>query len=157
MGYLLGRQLLLRYSFWNSVWISRSASLQAIADSSHRATVLAWSAPPGTSYSDQIWAPELHHIGSNWYIYVAASDGNNATHRMQVLERHGDDPFGRLPASDKSALPRIAWAIDGTVFNGITSRYFVWSGWPGSTDGQQNLYIAEMRNPWTLASGPCIT
>ena len=33
------------------------------------------------------------------------------------------------------------------------SLYFIWSGWPGKTDGLQNLYIAPMSNPWTL-SGP---
>ncbi len=31
--------------------------------------------------------------------------------------------------------------------------FFVWSGWPGRRDGQQNLYIAPMSNPFTL-SGP---
>jgi GH43 family beta-xylosidase len=114
--------------------------------------VLAWSAPSGTNYSQQVWAPELHRLGNSWYIYVAASDGNNATHRMHVLERTAADPFGPFvykgvitPATDR-------WAIDGTVFLWQSTLYFVWSGWPGFTDGQQNLYIAEMVNPWTLRS-----
>ena len=140
----------LAYSQGNSVWISRSASLQNIDDSAHSVTVLAWSAPPGTSYSQQIWAPELQRMGGNWYIYVAASDGNNATHRMQVLERIGDDPFGAFTRLGQIGAATDRWAIDGTVFQWDGTWYFVWSGWSGTTDGKQNLYIAEMRNPWTL-------
>jgi Glycosyl hydrolases family 43 len=36
------------------------------------------------------------------------------------------------------------------VQNGA-DKYFVWSGWPSFTDGQQNLYIAPMSNPWTIS------
>jgi GH43 family beta-xylosidase len=32
-------------------------------------------------------------------------------------------------------------------------RYFVWSGWPGKRNGQQNLYIAPMSDPAAI-SGP---
>jgi GH43 family beta-xylosidase len=135
----------------NAVWINRSSSLEDIHESSGRSqTVLAWSAPPGTNYSSQIWAPELHRMSGNWYIYVAASDGNNSTHRMHVLERIGDDPFGAFAYLNQLAATTDRWAIDGTVFNWNNTWYFVWSGWPGSTDGQQNLYVAEMRYPWTL-------
>ena len=28
--------------------------------------------------------------------------------------------------------------------------FFIWSGWPGEKDGQQNLYIAPMQDPVTL-------
>ena len=45
------------------------------------------------------------------------------------------------------------WAIDGTILEYNGNRYFVWSGWEGATDGQQNLYITPMNNPWTI-SGP---
>jgi len=69
---------------------------------------------------------------------------------MWVLE--ANDPFG--PYVCRGALETSGWAIDGTILrqpNG--ALYFVWSGWPGRENGQQNLYIAPMRNPWTL-SGP---
>jgi GH43 family beta-xylosidase len=134
-----------------SVSISRAASLQDIHPNSPGSdTVLAWSAPQGTNYSDQVWAPELHRLGDNWYIYVAASNGNNSTHRMHVLERSGADPFGPYTYVGEISTPTNRWAIDGTVFQWQGVYYFVWSGWPGFSDGQQNLYIAEMRNPWTL-------
>src|SRR4051794_4420820 len=134
----------------HSVQITRAAALQDIHTSNGADAVTAWTAPAGTNYSDQVWAPELHHIGSSWYIYVAASNGDNATHRMHVLERDADDPFGPFFYKGQLAATTDRWAIDGTVFDWQGIYYFVWSGWPGSTDGQQNLYIAQMRNPWTL-------
>jgi GH43 family beta-xylosidase len=137
----------------NAVWINRAQSLEQIhAGSGGSDTVLAWSPPPGTLYSRQIWAPEIHRLGDNWYIYVAASDGNNATHRMHVLERLGPDPFGPFTYKGQITAPTDRWAIDGTVFEWQDALYFVWSGWPGFTDGRQDLYIAQMQNPWTLAS-----
>ncbi len=134
-----------------SVQITRTKSLEDITPNNPASvSVVAWNAPAGTAYSSQVWAPELHHIGANWYIYVAASDGNNANHRMQVLERDDPDPFGPFYYKAQLAATTDRFAIDGTVLEWQNSLYFVWSGWPGFTDGQQNLYIAEMRNPWTL-------
>ena len=135
----------------NAVWINRAASLEDIHTNSGRSqTVLAWSAPSGTNYSRQIWAPELQRIDDSWYIYVAASDGDNATHRMQVLQRTGTDPFGQFTYLNQLAPTTDRWAIDGTSFEWNNTLYFVWSGWEGTTNGQQNLYIAQMRNPWTV-------
>jgi GH43 family beta-xylosidase len=46
------------------------------------------------------------------------------------------------------------WAIDGTVLEATNGAlYFIWSGWPGAVNVQQNLYIAPMSNPTTI-SGP---
>lgn len=40
--------------------------------------------PSNTSYSKQLWAPEIHFINSKWYVYFAADNGNNNNHRMYV-------------------------------------------------------------------------
>ncbi len=134
-----------------SVQITRSTSLENITpNNSESQSIIGLDAPAGTAYSSQVSAPELHHIGDNWYIYVAASDGTNANHRMQVLERDAPDPFGPFYYKAQLAATTDRFAIDGTAFEWQNTLYFVWSGWPGFTDGQQNLYIAEMRNPWTL-------
>jgi GH43 family beta-xylosidase len=137
----------------NSVWIDRSPRLEKIHNSTVESdSIKVWTAPSGTSYSQQIWAPELHFLSGKWYIYVAASDGNNSTHRMQVLERDAADPFGPFTYKGKISAATDRWAIDGTAFEWQAAMYFVWSGWPGTTDGQQNLYIAQMLNPWTLST-----
>ncbi len=31
--------------------------------------------------------------------------------------------------------------------------YLAWSGWPGDTNGVQNIYLARLANPWTI-TGP---
>ena len=109
----------------------------------------------------EYWAPELHYfdaatVGSanaGWYIYVAADNGSNSNHRMYVLR--ATDPEN--PLSDYKMVGQITdstnkWAIDGTVLVHNSKLYFIWSGWPGNSDGCQNIYIAQMSNPWTISS-----
>ena len=100
-----------------------------------------------------LWAPELHWIDKAWYVYFAADNGNNANHRMFVLENGSDDPWkGTYVLKGKLSIRSAdRWAIDGTVLRIKDRTYFVWSGWEGATDEAQNLYIAPMTNPWTLA------
>ena len=136
----------------NGVWIDQADHLEDIHPSDPNSTSLkVWTAPGGTSYSSQIWAPELHKLNGKWYIYVAASGGTNATHRMHVLERDDPNPMGPYVYKGQLAPTTDRWAIDGTVLEWQGNLYFIWSGWPGTTDGQQNLYIAEMSNPWTIS------
>jgi GH43 family beta-xylosidase len=102
-------------------------------------------------HESQIWAPELHHIAGRWYLYYAASDGQNAHHRMYVLS--ADHPLGPYRQIGLIADPtHDTWAIDLTVLRHNDALYAVWSGWEGPADGfPQNLYIAPMANPWTIA------
>lgn len=112
-----------------------------------------YKAPAGTDHSKDLWAPEMYYLEGNWYIYVAADDGNDANHRMHVLKgttQNPTDPFeyvGKI--SDESDI----WAIDATVLEHENQLYFIWAGWRNnneSNSGQQQLYIAKMKNPTTL-------
>src|SRR5262245_61375470 len=67
-------------------------SAEAIPDLAKGDATTVWRAPEKGPYSKNVWAPELHHLGSRWYIYFAADDGENANHRMYVLESDGNDP-----------------------------------------------------------------
>ncbi len=120
--------------------------------------VVVWRAPQSGPYAKEIWAPEMHRLDGKWYIYVAASNGNNETHRMIVLENDGEDPT--TPFHFKSELytgedfagkKNNCWAIDGTVLEHGGQRYMLWSGWADERD-EQWLYIATMANAWTLGS-----
>ncbi|MDR1790029.1 MAG: family 43 glycosylhydrolase, partial [Opitutaceae bacterium] len=118
-----------------------------------------WRAPATGPYSRQIWAPELHFLDGRWYVYVAASDNNNANHRMIVLEAATDDPLGdytfkaELYTGDNIAgKTQNRWAIDGTILTHRDKRYLIWSGWEtGNGNGGQWLYAAPMGNPWTVS------
>jgi GH43 family beta-xylosidase len=110
-----------------------------------------WTSPEGTMWSREIWAPELHFIDNKWYVYFAADDGYNKNHRMYVIENSSVNPVsGEWIFKGKLADKSDKWAIDGTVFRYRRNLYFVWSGWEGDVNGQQNLYLAQMSNPWTI-------
>ena len=111
---------------------------------------IAYRAPRDTMYSWAYWAPELHYIDGMWYLYVAASDTESEHHRMYVLQ--SDDVYGTFTMVGKIADSSDKWAIDGTVLPFENELYFVWSGWEGDTDGQQNLYIAHMSDPCHIDS-----
>lgn len=119
---------------------------------------LVWSAPETGPHCAQVWAPELHRLDGRWYIYVAASNGRNETHRMIVLESEADEPTAPFhfkselySGDDFDGQTNNRWAIDGTVLEVFGRRYLLWSGWADDRD-EQWLYIAPMKNPWTLAA-----
>ncbi len=108
--------------------------------------------PAGTEYSHEYWAPELHYIDGEWYIYVAADDGHNKNHRMYVLKGTSQDPTDPFEFVGKITDSTDKWAIDGTVVKINNELYFVWSGWEGDENVAQNIYIAHMSNPYTIDS-----
>ena len=113
--------------------------------------VTVWTPPETGLHSKELWAPELHYINRKWYIYFAADDGNNDHHRMYVLENNNQDPLsGQWVFKGKVADPTNKWAIDGTVFRHKGKLYMLWAGWEGDVNVAQNIYIARLKNPWTI-------
>jgi GH43 family beta-xylosidase len=109
-----------------------------------------WAPPAGTTYSKNIWAPELHRLDGKWYLYFAADDGRNRNHRIYVLENASRDPLaGEWTFKGQVRTPEDKWAIDASVLSVHGAHYMLWSGWPGDENGEQNIYLARMKNPWT--------
>jgi GH43 family beta-xylosidase len=108
-----------------------------------------WNFKDGSDLN-QFWAPELLRLDDKFYVYVAAAQhGEHPSRRMYVLEAAG--PLGPYVFKGKIADSSDRWAIDGSVIEYQSQRYFVWSGWKGShPDHGQSLYIARMKNPWTV-------
>jgi GH43 family beta-xylosidase len=133
--------------------IHRSRTLTALGEK-----VSAWRAPRVGPHCAEIWAPELHRLDGRWFVYVAASDGRNAMHRMIVLEVEGDHPTGEIAykaelytGDDVATGASNRWAIDATPLEHNGRRYLLWSGWEDERD-EQWLYVATLENPWTVAS-----
>lgn len=112
-----------------------------------------WYPPVDTMYSANLWAPEIQYIQGKFYIYFAADNGENENHRMYALEAETSDPMGSYAFKGQVTDSTNKWAIDGIALEHEGQLYFVWSGWEGDLNVQQNTYIAPMSNPYTI-SGP---
>jgi GH43 family beta-xylosidase len=132
----------------SNLFLRKAKNLNVLSASEKK---IIWSPPPGTSYSKEIWAPELHFIDNKWYMYFAADDGANKNHRIYVIENPSSDPTaGTWKFIGKVSDPSDKWAIDASVFNYKSQLYMIWSGWEGDINGRQDIYIARMKNPWTI-------
>lgn len=131
------------------IWKTKSMANLAQADRK-----VIWTPPAGTNYSHELWAPELHFIKGKWYMYFAADDGKNDHHRLFVLENPAPDPTsGTWTFKGQVGDASNKWAIDASVFENKGKLYLIWSGWEGDTNGQQNIYIARLKDPVTV-EGP---
>ncbi|MDP8244642.1 MAG: glycoside hydrolase family 43 protein [Candidatus Hinthialibacter antarcticus] len=137
------------YSRRNRIWVSRAQHLEDIGNATPAAV---WTPPENTAHSKELWAPELHYLRGKWYIYVAADDGDNFNHRMYVLEGATQNPLDPFVFKGKVTDATDRWAIDATVLQMPGDQlYFIWSGWEGEVNVQQNLYIAPMSDPLTIS------
>ncbi|MXV50991.1 family 43 glycosylhydrolase [Pedobacter sp. HMF7647] len=129
------------------LWKSKS-----IADLKTAPKKVIWTPPAGTNYSKEIWAPEVLFLKGKWYAYFAADDGKNDNHRMYVLENSSADPMkGEWVFKGKVGDSTNRWAIDGDIAEIDNQLYMIWSGWEGSKNGKQEIFIAKLKNPWTVA------
>ena len=130
------------------IGVARARRLQDIGGAP---MVTVFRPPADAAYGRELWAPELQRIRGRWYIYFAASDGVNAHHRMYVLQALADEPQGGYALKGRVGDASDRWAIDGVALELRGKLYFVWSGWPEAKgDFPQVLYIAAMRDPWTI-------
>lgn len=134
-----------------SIYITKSDNLE---DFQSGVRTLVFQTKKGTECGAEVWAPELHYVWGNWYIYFAADNGNNDNHRMYVARggTNKDNPLdGSYSLIGKITDSTDRWAIDGTVLESNDQLYFIWSGWEGAVNVKQNIYIASMSNPWTIS------
>ncbi len=124
-----------------------------IGDLAHAEKKVVWTPPAGDPDGHDIWAPELHRWDGKWYIYYAADKGDNESHRIFVLENASADPLeGTWTAKGKVGDATDKWAIDASVLEVKGKEYLIWSGWEGDSDGEQRIYLAHLKNPWTVDS-----
>ncbi len=124
-----------------------------ITDLVHAQKRVVWTPPTAGPYSHEIWAPEIHRFDNKWYIYFAADAGTNDTHRIYVIENTSEDPMeGDWTFKGQVRDRSDKWAIDASAFELRGQKYMIWSGWQGDQDGEQDIFIAHLKNPWTIDS-----
>lgn len=129
------------------ITIRRARSIKSLAAAPK---TVVWRGGQAGSPCCEWWAPELHFIGGTWYIYTTADDGNNNNHRLQVLQ--ASSPLGPYTYKGQLSTPGNHWSIDPSPVQLPDGRlYLFWSGWPGDVNGVQNIYIAQLANPWTIS------
>lgn len=101
--------------------------------------------------SKHIWAPELHYIDGKWYIYFAGGRKEDVwAIRPYILECQSDNPLtGKWVEKGKLNIEFESFSLDATTFESQGKRYLIWAQ-KVAEDTVSNLYIAEMKNPWTI-------
>jgi len=129
-----------------SLW--KSSTIEGLKDAERK---IIWTPPKTGPYSKNLWAPEVMFLQGKWYAYFAADGGSNTSHRMYVLENSSADPMqGEWIFKGQITDATNKWAIDGDVIEHRGKLYMVWSGWEGDINGKQEIYIAKLKNPWTV-------
>ena len=137
--------------------IRRSETLAGLADAPAK---IIWHKPDTGPMSALIWAPELHFIDGKWVIYYAAAPSQEIVdglfqHRMYALVCEDADPLsGVWQEKGRIQTPLDSFSLDATHFEHQGKNYYLWAQKDPAIQGNSNLYLAEMENPWTLKSPP---
>jgi GH43 family beta-xylosidase len=92
-----------------------------------------------------LWAPEIHAVDGELFIYFCMDDGAEERKRSFVIQAENPaNPLGNWSQNAIRMLPDLDdFAIDGTILNhGNGQKYFVWAGIKTGT----SLFIAPLIN-----------
>jgi GH43 family beta-xylosidase len=137
---------------YDRIEVRRSKTIQGLGNAE---PVVAWTKHEDGIMSANIWAPEIHFIDGKWYIYFAAARKDAIfDHRMYVIENDSQNPLeGNWVEKGQVRTAWESFSLDATTFEHQGNLYYVWAQKDPEIEGNSNLYIAKMANPWTL-TGP---
>ena len=135
------------------IGVSRSRDLHKI-----NPPVRIWKVPEkGQWNSTCVWAPELHYIDGVWYIYFTAGDAKDVWEiRPYLLMCEDKNPMtGKWIEKGRIDVGVESFSLDMTTFIHKGEQYVLWAQKTEPAD-VSDVYIAKMKNPWTLATKPMI-
>ncbi|MDR2654825.1 MAG: family 43 glycosylhydrolase [Oscillospiraceae bacterium] len=140
---------------YDRIILRRSDSLSGLAEAREHTI---WKAHESGPVSKHIWAPELHFLFGRWYIYFAGGEKEDVWKiRPHVLECAGRNPVcdawiekGKMRPAEGDDFSFQAFSLDATVFSVHGAWYCVWAEKVGVGKQISNLYIARMKNAYTL-------
>ncbi len=120
--------------------------------------ITVWKKHESGEMSKHIWAPELHLMNDEWYIYFAGGRTDDIwAIRPFILKCTGPDPMkdawielGKMQRSDDDIYSFEAFSLDSTVFFHNGEWYYVWAEKVSVGIQISNLYIARMESPTKL-------
>ncbi len=124
------------YEAGDGVYLARAKNLWEIGEGEK---CRVYTVPDAAGYT--AWfAPELHLLDGNWYIYAAPLVDGERLHTMCVLERKGEDPFGPFQSLGIIKGLEGEWSIDGTLLEHEGNRWFIWTKC-------KEMFMAKMSSP----------
>lgn len=140
---------------YDAIEIRRSKNIELLEDGECK---IIWKKHLKGELSSLIWAPEIHFINNNWYIYFAAAPNDEIhtehqtfNHRMFVIENTNENPFlGEWKEKGKIKTHLESFSLDATIMNYEEKLYYIWAQKDPNILGNSNIYISLMKNPWEL-------
>lgn len=138
---------------YDRIELRKAATIQELGKAHPR---VIWKKHEQGEMGAHIWAPEIHFIDGKWYIYFAAGKAEAIWEiRVYVLENTSPDPMeGTWVEKGKVKMDWESFSLDATTFEHRGTRYLVWAQNKPEIQGNTNLYIATLSNPWTLGGTP---
>ena len=142
---------------YDGIELRRSKTLGGLADAETR---MVWRKPNTGSYSELIWAPEIHFINSVWYVYFAAAPSREIKddlfqHRMYAIKCSDANPVtGKWEFCGQIDTGIDTFCLDATSFEHNNVLYYLWAQKGPGITGNSNLYLAPMKSPTELSAEP---
>ncbi len=134
---------------YDRIEVRRAKTLNGLAGAK---PVGVWKKEDSGAMSKHIWAPEIHYINGKWYIYYAAArEDAPFDHRIYVLENESANPLeGSWTEKGQLKTNWESFSLDATTFEHEGTQYLVWAQKDPRIEGNTNMYIGILDNPWTL-------
>ncbi len=140
---------------YDRIVLRKASTIQGLATAEEK--VIYTKAPLGGNKSPHVWAPEIHFIDGNWYIYYTTTISSTDVWQIRphVLMCPGNlDPMvkgnwqdkGLVKKTNSSDMAFTGFSLDETVFEHNGKMYMIWA----QNDPNSNLYIARMKDPYTI-------
>lgn len=158
------------------IFLRKAASIEDLADGSgkYEEKVVFERGTVQGNNSPHIWAPEVHYINGEWFIYYTTciSEDDMWSIRPHALRCKGDpmteqwENLGRIQTTTDDSIAFTDFSLDHTVLQHRGELYFFWAEKHPEVVGanvggdydenavqvNSNIYLAKMVNPWTIDS-----
>ncbi len=160
------------------IFLRKASSIEALADGSgqYEEKVIFERGTVEGNNSPHIWAPEIHFVNDEWYIYFTTciDEKDMWSIRPHALRCKGDpmkeewENLGRIQTTTDDSIAFTDFSLDHTLLQHNGELYFFWAEKHPKVMGENinvggdydenavqvnsDIYLAKMINPWTIDS-----